>query len=353
MKNRVLISLLLCIGLCLSCVSCTKQDEKYSDYSFEYFDTVTSVTGYANSREEFALVCSDIFRLLSEYHKLFTIYHRYEGLENLCTINELKDGEHRIVKVDERIMEMLLFSKEMYEKTGGEVNIAMGSVLSIWHNYREAGMENPSKAELPSMDELREAALHTDINNLILDEENCTVTITDPKMTLDVGAIAKGYAVEMVARSLEEKGVSGYVLNVGGNIRTIGPKADGTKWTVGIENSFEDQKEEKPYLAYLYIDGESVVTSGSYQRAYLVDSESYHHIIDKETLMPADQYRSVSVICLDSGLGDALSTALFCMDIEEGMALVRSIENVEVLWVFEDGREVRSDGFDAYTQKLR
>ena len=156
-----------------------------------------------------------------------------------------------------------------------------------------------------------------------------------------------------IALYMEEQGIDGYVLNVGGNVRTIGTRPEGEKWTVGIENSFEDQKEEKPYLAYLYIDGESVVTSGSYQRAYLVDGESYHHIIDKETLMPADQYRSVSVICLDSGLGDALSTALFCMDIEEGMALVRSIENVEVLWVFEDGREVRSDGFDAYTQKLR
>ena len=353
MKKRVILSLLLCIGICLSFTSCAEKTEKFTEYSFEYFDTVSSVTGYAKSSEEFALVCADIFRQLSEYHKLFTIYHRYEGMENLCTINELKDGAHRTVKVDERIMDMLLFSKEMYEKTGGEVNIAMGSVLSIWHNYREVGMKNPWEAELPPMDDLRDAALHTDINNLILDEENCTVTITDPKMTLDVGAIAKGYAVEMVARSLEEQGISGYVLNVGGNIRTIGPKADGTKWTVGIENSFEDQLDEKPYLAYLYIDGESVVTSGSYQRAYIVDEKNYHHIIDGETLMPADQYRSVSVICLDSGLGDALSTALFCMDIETGMALAQSIENVEVLWVFEDGREVRSDGFEAYTQKLR
>lgn len=356
MKKRVFLSILLCICIFLSFSSCiekTEKTEKFTDYSFEYFDTVTSVTGYAESEEDFALVCSDIFRQLSEYHKLFTIYHRYEGMENLCTINELKDGAHRTVKVDERIMDMLLFSKEMYEKTGGKVNIAMGSVLSIWHNYREAGLKKPWEAELPPMEVLQEAALHTDMNHLILDEENGTVTITDPKMTLDVGAIAKGYAVEMVARSLEEQGISGYVLNVGGNIRTIGPKADGTKWTAGIENSFEDQKDENPYLAYLYLSGESVVTSGSYQRYYTVNDQNYHHIIDHETLMPADKYRSVSVVCRDSGLGDALSTALFCMDVEEGMAFVQSLENVEVLWVFEDGREVRTEGFDAYTQKNR
>ena len=170
-------------------------------------------------------------------------------------------------------------------------------------------------------------------------------------MTLDVGAIAKGYAVEMIARSLEERGISGYVLNVGGNIRTVGPKGDGAKWTAGIENSFEDQKDEKPYLTYLYLAGESVVTSGSYQRYYVVDGKNYHQIIDPETLMPADKYRSVSIVCRDSGLADALSTALFCMDVEEGRALIKSMGNVEVLWVFEDGREVKTSGFDAYTTR--
>ena len=351
MKKRAFLSLLLCLCVCFSLTACGKKSEKFTDHSFEYFDTVTTVTGYAKNSEEFAHVCADIFHRLSEYHKLFTIYQRYEGMENLCTINELTDGEHRTVKVDERIMDMLLFSKEMYEKTGGKVNIAMGSVLSVWHGYREAGMDDSQNAKLPPMDVLREAALHTDINNLILDEENCTVTIADPEMTLDVGAIAKGYAVEMVARSLEERGISGYVLNVGGNIRTVGAKADGTKWTAGIENSFEDTKEARPYLTYLYIAGESVVTSGSYQRYYVVDGRNYHHIIDSETLMPADKYRSVSVVCRDSALGDALSTALFCMDVEEGKALIKSMGNVEVLWVFEDGREVRTDGFDAYATR--
>ena len=351
MKKRSFLSLLLCICVCISLTACGKRVEKFTDHSFEYFDTVTTVTGYAKNSEEFALVCADIFNQLSEYHKLFTIYQKYEGLENLCTINELTDGAHRTVKVDERIMDMLLFSKEMYEKTDGKVNIAMGSVLSVWHSYREAGMDDPQNAALPPMDILREAALHTDINDLILDEKNGTVTIADPQMTLDVGAIAKGYAVEMVARSLEEQGVSGYVLNVGGNIRTVGAKPDGAKWTAGIENSFEDQKDEKPYLTYLYLAGESVVTSGSYQRYYVADGKRYHHIIDPATLMPAETYRSVSVVCRDSALGDALSTALFCMDMEQGKALVQSLENVEVLWVFEDGREVRTSGFDAYTTR--
>ena len=349
MKKRIVLSLLLCLCICFSFSSCLEKIEKYSEYSFEYFDTISTVTGYAESREDFDRICGEIFEELSEYHKLFTIYDRYEGMENLCTINELKNGEHRTVKVDRRIMDMLLFSKEMYEKTDGKVNIAMGSVLSIWHDYRNAGKNAPLEAELPPMERLQEASLHTDINHLLLDEENCTVTITDPQMTLDVGAIAKGYAVEMVAQSLERKGISGYILNVGGNVRTVGAKSDGTKWTVGIENSFENA--ETAYLEYLYLSGESVVTSGSYQRYYEVDGTIYHHIIDPETLMPAERYCSVSVVCRDSGMGDALSTALFCMSLEDGKALLESLEYTEAIWVFEDGTKISSDGFGIYTEK--
>lgn len=321
---------------------------KYSEYSFDYFDTVTTITGYAESEEEFAAVCQRVFASLSEYHKLFDIYHRYDGMENLCTINDLENGVHRTVFVDERIMDMLLFSVEMYEKTGGKMNIAMGSVLSLWHDYREEGTDIPSEAKIPPMDLLREADLHTDIGNLILDKENGTVTITDPEMTLDVGAIAKGYAVEMIARDLEAQGISGYVLNVGGNVRTIGEKGDGQKWKVGLENPDDDGN--SPYLTYLYLAGESVVSSGSYQRYYIVDGKEYHHIIDSETLMPAEGFRSVSLVCKDSGLGDALSTALFCMSFEDGLALVESFEGVEALWLFEGGEVKISSGFDAYME---
>jgi thiamine biosynthesis lipoprotein len=196
------------------------------------------------------------------------------------------------------------------------------------------------------MDELEEAAKHTNIDDLIIDEENCTVYIADPQMTLDVGAIAKGYAVEMVARMLEERGITGYVINVGGNIRTVGTKANGDKWLAGIEAPSDDFEED--YLAYIGLAGETIVTSGSYQRYYIVDGKPYHHIIDKDTLMPAKGFLSVSVICQNSADGDGLSTALFCMSLEDGMALVESLEGVEAHWVLEDGTRVKSSGFSNF-----
>ncbi len=312
----------------------------------EYFDTVITITGYEKTEEDFDAVADEILSQLAEYHRLYTIYHRFEGMENLCTVNELVDGVHRTVPVDRRIIDLLLYAKEMYTVTDGMVNIAMGSVLSLWHDYRTLGKDNPAQASLPPMESLNAAAEHTDISKIIIDEENCTVTLSDPLMKLDVGAIAKGYAAECVARSLEERGITGYVLNVGGNVCVVGNKPDGTEWTVGLENPLGEE-----YLAYLRLSNASVVTSGSYQRYYYVDGKAYHHIIHPDTRMPAEGFMSVSVLCEDSGFGDALSTALFCMSIESGLTLVESMPGIEVLWLHEDGAITVSSGWNNYVKK--
>lgn len=343
MKKVVFIFLILCV--LLSASSCEKEPERFSAYSFDYFDTATTIVGYADSKEEFDAVADGIFAALSEYHRLFTIYNRYDGLTNLCSVN-MTDGK---VAVDEKIVDMLAFSKEMYTLTGGRTNIAMGSVLSLWHSHRDVGSRHPEKATLPSMDKLLAAAEHTDISDLVIDIENNTVERLDSEMTLDVGAVAKGYAVARIAEDLEARGINGYLLNVGGNVCTIGTRPDGTKWAVGIENPTGD--DEEPYIAYLSLSDKSVVTSGAYQRYYFVDGEKYHHIIDPETLMPGVNYMSVSVICDDSGVGDALSTALFCMDYEEGSALVESLEGIEAVWVLPNGERKYSSGFNSYTTK--
>ncbi len=355
MKVKTPISVLLLCCLLLSLFglgSCQKQSEleKFSAYSFDYFDTMTTVTGYAKTKKDFDAVSQKVLDQLKEYHQLYTIYHRYSTLDNLRTVNSLVDGAHPVVKVDRRIVDMLLYAKEMYILTGGKMNVAMGSVLSIWHEYRTEGIDRPTEAKLPSADVLQEAAKYTSIDAIVIDEANSTVWISDPKVTLDVGAIAKGYAVEMIARSLEAEGVTGYVLNVGGNVRTIGKKGDGNPWIAGIENP--GIKDKGDYIAYLELAGETVVTSGAYQRYYMVDGKSYHHIIDSQTLMPAEGYLSVSVVCRHSGMADALSTALFCLPYAEGLALVESLDGVEAIWVFADESIHTSSGFSQYTTTL-
>lgn len=335
--------LLLCLA---SCGQGGKT--KYSDYSFDFFDTATTLVGYADSKEEFDAVCTEIKGLLMEYHQLYNIYNRYDGVVNLCTVNDRVNGVHQTVQVDEKIMELLVYAKELYTVTEGKMNIAMGSVLSIWHQYRTAGLEDPENAALPPMDKLEEAAQHTDIQQMILDEENSTVYLADPAMSLDVGAIAKGYATEQVALYLEGKGITGWILNVGGNVRCVGGRPDGEPWAVGIENP-DTENTAQPYIAYLHLNGKSLVTSGSYQRYYTVDGVRYHHIIDPATLMPGTNYRSVSVLCTDSGRADALSTALFSMTYEQGKALIEGLTDAEAMWVLGDGTQLYSSGFEGYT----
>lgn len=342
-------ALFLCVVLIFSCTACSQTAEltKYSEYYFEYFDTVTTVIGYTQTKEDFDNTCAEIKGLLKEYHQLYTIYDRFENLNNMVTINDVSDGAHSVVKVDKKIIDLLTFAKEMFVKTNGTVNVAMGSVLKIWHVYRNEGLDNPLDAKLPPMEQLNRAAKHTDIDKVIIDEKNSTVFLADPEMTLDVGAIAKGYAVEQIAQYLENKGISGYLLNVGGNVRSIGMAGD-KAWNVGVENPDKEDK-ENAYIEYLHLSGESLVTSGSYQRYYTVDGVDYHHIIDPETLMPGTKYRSVTVLTKDSGLGDALSTSLFLTDCESGLQLVESTDNVEAMWVMPDGKQYYSSGFKAYT----
>ena len=139
---------------------CEKKKTKFNDYSFDYFDTVTTISGFENNQEDFDAKCKEIKALLEEYHKLYDIYNAYEGINNLHTVNQLVDGKHKPVKVDKKIINLLTFAEEMYMLTGGKLNVAMGSVLKIWHNYRQDGIANPANAKLPDMEMLKAANEH-------------------------------------------------------------------------------------------------------------------------------------------------------------------------------------------------
>ena len=348
-KKSVIFILILSVtlGVFSSCDLGKSAKNKYTSYSFDYFDTVTTVIGYEESEAEFNKNTELVMSTLERYHKLFDIYNTYSGLNNLKTVNALHDGAHIEVKVDESIIELIEISRDLYEKTDGNFNIAMGSVLSIWHQYRTAGEMNPDKAKLPSLEKLHEAKEHIDFSCIKIDKERSTVFITDPEATIDVGAIGKGYATEMAARELEKAGVNGYILNVGGNVRTVGDKPDG-KWVMGIQNP--DTESQEPYVKRVSFSDMSLVTSGSYQRFYEVDGVSYHHIIDKDTLFPAEHFVSVSVIYPDSGIADALSTSLFCMSYEEGLELLGKFDGAEAMWITKEGKYFYSENFDKYVK---
>ena len=334
-------SFVLCAVLIFSLSSCKKEPQKFSKNYIEYFDTVCTVVGYEFDEDEFNTTCEFIESELEVYNKLYDIYKSYDGVNNIKTIN--KNAGKEPVKVDKKIIDLLKFSKEMYDKSNGTVNVAMGSVLKIWHNHREIGMSEPENATVPENRKLIEASNHTDINNVIIDEENGTVYLTDSKMSLDVGAIAKGYATERIAQELIKQGKTAYTLNFGGNIRTIGNKGDGTPWTAAVTNP--DLTAENSTLMRVALSDCVFVTSGSYQRYYEVDGVRYHHIINPETLYPENTFTSVSIYTNDSGVADALSTSLFNLSLEEGKTLVSTFEGAQAMWVTPDGEIYYTDGF--------
>lgn len=184
-----------------------------------------------------------------------------------------------------------------------------------------------------------------DIQLLEIDREAGTVCLRDAAMRLDVGAIAKGYAVEQACRLMRENGWTG-TINAGGNVRTVGTKADGAPWRIGIQHP---DKADGDYLAVVNATDRAVVTSGDYQRYFEVNGTRYHHLIDPDTHQPAAYVRAVTVLANDSAMADGLSTALFLMSSQDGLKWVEQLDGIEALWVKTDGTVQYSSGFAAYT----
>ena len=330
----VLVSLLLS-----GCTVAQLPSEKkqYTATFLTLFDTVTTIVGRAESEAEFQSKAQAVHDSLLNYHQLFDIYHDYDGLKNLKTVND--QAGIAPVTVDSAIIQLLLDCRKYYEATGGKVNAAMGSVLQLWHEARNDGINDPANASLPEQDSLESASAHTSFDSIVIDETASTVYISDPQTRLDVGAIAKGWSVQKAA----ETAPKGLLISVGGNVCATGPKDDnGTAWVVGIQ----DPDGGNDYLHTIYVTEGSVVTSGDYQRVYMVDGKPYHHIIDPDTLYPSPYWRSVTIVCADSGLADALSTALFLMPHAEGQTLLEKYD-AEAMWVDAEGKIFYTPGFEA------
>lgn len=346
-KNQRCMALVFLIFTAIAISGCGQAKPQLKEYSkqyFDYFDTFSSITIYAEGEEQFQEYEEMVQSQLKHYHQLFDIYEEYDGIANVRTINEA--AGHEPVTVEPDILELLEQSERMYDLTGGKVNPALGSVLQIWHEARMSGMEKPETAKLPDMEILRMAAEHTDIHKIEIERDKNLIYLPDEEMRLDVGAVAKGYAAHKICEKLRECGVSSALVNLGGNVQTIGTKPNGQSWRVGVQNP--DTTSQNGYLHAVKLEDMALVTSGNYQRFFEVDGKRYHHIIDPDTLMPKDTFAGVTILAKDGMMADALSTAVFNMELEKGQELIESLTDVEAIWVYSDGTEVCSSGFQMY-----
>ena len=356
MKRHLFRNLALSAALLAGCASASSPAapavQTFQNVSVDSgFDTVITLVEQTADQEAFQSHYNTMCEQFRHYNSLFDIYNTYEGIANLKTIND--NAGIAPVKVSEELIDMLEQAKEMYELSDGAFDITMGSLLQVWHRYREDGIaanEQGKRGVLPDPAELQAAASHRGFEHVIIDREAGTVFIDDAQVSLDAGGIAKGFAAEQTALVLEEAGTDHAAVNAGGNNRTIGAKADGSPWNVGIQNP-----DGQGSLFVVRVMGtNSFVTSGDYERYYIAEGDvKLHHIIDPATNMPADRYRSVTIITPDSGAADALSTALFVLPVEQGEALLKKYtektgDAAEAIWIM--AKDKAQDA--AHTQRL-
>lgn len=321
---------------------------KYEVTLYDYFDTITTFSAYTKDENEYKKYKKLVETLMNDYHKYFNSYEKHEGINNIYTINVMAGKE--AVKVDKVIIDLIKEGLNWYEATDGVINIAEGSVLKIWTDFRNEANANPEKAKLPESSILEEAGKHVDINAIEINEEESTVFIKDKYVQLDVGAIGKGYATELIKRKLIEEGLEYGILSVGGDVAIVGdnPLKESRKYSIAIQNPY--LSDSNPYSSIVDVVNTSVVTSGDYQRYFEIDGRKYHHIIDPETLMPSTKFKSVTVILDDLAYADALSTALFIKDLEEGKALAEKY-GAEVFWIDNNDNEYKTKGYEALEKK--
>ncbi|MBQ6236547.1 MAG: FAD:protein FMN transferase [Clostridia bacterium] len=276
-------------------------------------DTVVTITAYAPQEtvDGTLRICADYEALLSK---------TVEGSD----VWNLNHAAGKPIEVHPETADLLRLAVEIGEASGGAFDVTIAPVSALW----DFTADDPV---LPDPEALRSAAACVDYRNIAIDGN--TVTLQNGA-EIDLGGIAKGYIADRVAEYLRGQGVTSACINMGGNVLTIGTKPDGSLWTIGIRdpNGTPEQSAE-----VLKLGGAAVVTSGNYERFFVLDGVRYHHILDPKTGMPASNgLASVTIIGTRSDLCDALSTACFVLG-EQGSKPILDRYGIQAIFLYGDG----------------
>jgi FAD:protein FMN transferase len=271
-------------------------------------------------------------------------FNRIEAIENQMSITRESSvvsqinreaGQNPVVVPPETftVIEEALYIASLSQ---GAFDPTVGPLTAAW----AIGTDSP---RVPSNEEIARLIPLVAWETVETDPQASTVFLPEPGMRLDLGGIAKGFAADEVRTILQDSGVNSAIVNLGGNVLTIGTKPDGSLFNIGIQNPAEDRG---TYIMIVSISDTTIVSSGPYERYFRVGETLYHHILDPDSGYPVhSEVGGVSIFSESSFIADALSTAFFVMGIERGMALVESLAGIDAAAVTWDNQIIVSSGF--------
>ena len=334
-------------------------NEPISDSGF-YFDTVIQVTLYDQSQQYALDHCMEMAETFEQY---------FSDTVADSDVSKINAHPNEAVTVHDETAELIEKGLSYSQESGGKFDITIGKLSDLWDFHEKTAMAdadepndtahdvssdiaeypdavNAPKASddaaslVPDASEIADRLAHIDYTKVQVDGNQ--VTLLDADAALDLGGIAKGYIADKMKEYLESEGISAGLINLGGNVLTLGEKPDGSSYTIGIQKPFST--DGTPIVAVELTD-RSVVTSGTYQRYFEQDGNIYHHILDTSTGYPCDNgLSSVTIISDSSTDGDALSTTVFLLGLDNGMDYVESHANIEAIFITDENELYYSSG---------
>lgn len=324
------------LGGCASREEAVADPRRFTRSFLGCMDTVVTLTVYCRTSGEFDAAAQYVDE---ELRRLDAVFDIYDPFSTVSAVN-VSAGKG-VPTLSRDVADLVEYCRTMQGQVPG-VNVAMGGVLRLWHTAREQG--NP-----PAADALRQAGEHASLSAVRTAGEQ--VEILDRELSLDFGAVAKGYAARMIARGLKAMGLTDFLLDCGTSTIVCAGSPPGKQgWTVALRNpdatlNLSGAPDPPPYLGTLTLRGKSLGVSGDYQQYFVSNGTYYSHIIDPGTLQPAARYRTVCVVTPDPCDADYLSTALFALPYDQGRKAAENLPGMEALWVMPDGGVRATPGF--------
>jgi thiamine biosynthesis lipoprotein len=322
---------LLLLVIALS--GCGGQEQLKYDRDFFAMDTYIACQ-VLSADEERAVKALDAVQ--AAFVEIDRLTNRFEQDSEITAVN--RNAGVAPVKVSEDVFAMVETSLQWSDKSEGAFNILIGDVMDLWG----FGTEHPV---VPSQEALAAALTRTDYHQIVLDKANSTIYLPQKGMVMDLGGVAKGYATDKAVAALKELGITNALINAGGNVYTMGCRADGTPWKIGVQ----DPRDPQGIKMLLQGRDTALVSSGDYQRYFEKDGVRYHHILDPASGTPARASAGTTVIMKSATLADILSTTLFVKGPQEGIALAESFQEVDAAMIITgDGKIYGTQNLDQY-----